>query len=196
MVPLKEEKKLQNKHIKYTILNYVLFFFAFSFIGWIWEVGLCLVQSGEFVKKGTMSGPWLPIYGTGGVLVLLLFRRFYKKPILTFFLSMTVCSIIEYFASFYLEVTIGVRWWDYSGFLFNLNGRICLEGCIIFGIAGCFVIYFVAPFLKEKFDKMKKVPLIIVAIVLSFLFVVDQIYSHFHPNVSAGTKVVQEENTG
>lgn len=191
MVPLKE-KKVQN--IKYTILNYVLFFFIFSFIGWIWEVGLCLVQSGEFVKKGTMFGPWLPIYGTGGVLVLILFRKFYKRPILTFFLSMTTCSLIEYFASWYLEKATGVRWWDYSGFIFNLNGRICLEGCLIFGMAGCIVIYFVAPFLKEKMDKMKKLPLIILAIILSGLFVVDQIYSHFNPNISAGIVIEENEN--
>ena len=195
MVKLEKEKRLQNSNVKYTILNYILFFFAFSFIGWIWEVGLCLVQSGELVKIGTLFGPWLPIYGAGGVLVLILFRRFYKKPVLTFFLSMIVCSILEYFTSYFLEKATGLRWWDYSGFLLNLDGRICLEGSIIFGIGGCLVIYYAAPFLKKYFDKIKRLPLIIFTIILSLLFIADEVYSRFHPNVSAGINIT-EKNTG
>jgi len=195
VVKLEKEKRLQNSNVKYTILNYILFFFAFSFIGWIWEVGLCLVQSGELVKKGTLFGPWLPIYGAGGVLVLILFRRFYKKPVLTFFLSMIVCSILEYFTSYFLEKATGLRWWDYSGFLLNLDGRICLEGSIIFGIGGCLVIYYAAPFLKKYFDKIKRLPLIIFTIILSLLFIADEVYSRFHPNVSAGINIT-EKNTG
>lgn len=189
MVALKEEKKLQNRNFKYTILEYILFFFAFSFIGWIWEVGLCLVQSGELVNRGTLFGPWLPIYGTGGVLVLIFFKRFYHKPVLVFFLSMITCSIVEYFTSWYLEVTKGIRWWDYSGFLINLNGRICLEGSIIFGIAGCIVVYFAAPLLKKYLAQIPKVTLIIISIILSILFVADEIHSHFHPNVGAGVTI-------
>lgn len=186
---MKEEKKFQNRNINYTILEYVLFFFAFSFIGWIWEVGLCLVQSGELVNRGTLFGPWLPIYGTGGVLVLMFFRKFYNRPILTFFLSMMVCSFVEYFASWYLELTKGIRWWDYSGFLINLNGRICLEGSIIFGIAGCLVIYFIAPFLKKRLSQFPKVFLIIFSVLFTFLFAVDMINSHFHPNVGKGVTI-------
>lgn len=60
---------------------------------------------------------------------------------------MVVCSIIEYFASWYLEKAHGIRWWDYSGYFMNLNGRICLEGAVVFGLACCLVVYFVGPLL-------------------------------------------------
>lgn len=55
----------------------ILLFFVFSVAGWLWEVGLHLVQDGVFVKRGVLSGPWLPIYGTGGVLIMLVLRRFF-----------------------------------------------------------------------------------------------------------------------
>ena len=186
---MEEEKKVQNRNIKYTILEYIMFFFAFSFIGWIWEVGLCLVQSGELVNRGTLFGPWLPIYGTGGILGLIFFKRFYHKPVLIFFLCMFICSAVEYFTSWYLEVTKGIRWWDYSSFFINLNGRICLEGSLIFGVAGCIVIYFAAPLLKKALSKIKKPVLIIICAILSSLFVCDEIYSHFNPNVGEGITI-------
>ena len=58
----------------YDFLTYILLFFTFSFIGFIWEVFLHLLNDGVFVNRGTMHGPWLPIYGTGGVLILFLLK--------------------------------------------------------------------------------------------------------------------------
>ena len=84
---------------------------------------------------------WLPIYGSGGILVYLLLKRFKHKPILIFILSLLICTSMEYLISYFLEITKGLRWWDYSTYLINLNGRVCLEGAIIFGIAGCIVMY-------------------------------------------------------
>ena len=58
----------------------VLIFFTFSVIGWLWEVSLHLFGDGVFVNRGFFHGPWLPIYGTGGILVIVLLKRFAKKP--------------------------------------------------------------------------------------------------------------------
>lgn len=171
---------------QYGIWNYILLFFTFSFVGWIWEVGLHLVQYGELVNRGTMFGPWLPIYGSGGVLVLLLLRKLFHKPVLTFFLSMVVCSVIEYASSWYLEFTTGLRWWDYSTYFLNLNGRICLEGALIFGVGCCAAIYFIAPNLARLYDKLPPKPKAIVCVVLVLLFGADAVWSHFHPNAVKG----------
>lgn len=186
---LAEEKKIQNKNIKYSILDYVLFFFTFSFVGWIWEVILCLIQTGELVNRGSYFGPWLPIYGAGGILVLIFFRRFYQKPILLFFLSMIICSCVEYFTSCYLEYFNKTKWWDYSGFLFNLNGRICLTGAIIFGIGGCLAVYYIAPYLQKKIHKLSNIILITILIIVSGLFTIDTIYSYFNPNKGEGITI-------
>lgn len=171
---------------RYTIKTLILLFFAFAFVGWVWEVGLHIVTQGMFINRGTMFGPWLPIYGAGGALVLLLLKRLFKSPVATFLVSMVLCSVIEYFTSWYLEVTKGVRWWDYSGYFMNLNGRICLEGAVVFGLGCCAVVYFAGPLLGGLIDRLSSPVQLILCAVLVALFATDSVYSHFHPNAGKG----------
>ncbi len=178
----------------YKILSYVFLFFAFSIVGYIWETCLKLVQTGNLVNSGTLYGPWLPIYGVGGLAVLILLKRFKDKPTLIFVLSLIVCTLIEYFTSWYLEWTKGVRYWDYSNYLININGRVCLEGSIIFGLAGCVVMYIAEPFFLNVFNKIPFLIIIAFCICLMGLFVGDNVYSHFHPNMGEG--ITYGENKG
>ncbi|MDY3617598.1 DUF975 family protein [Agathobaculum sp.] len=171
---------------RYNVKTLILLFFAFSFAGWMWEVALHIVTQGMFINRGTMLGPWLPIYGAGGALVLILLKKLFKSPVATFFVSMVVCSVVEYFTSWYLEVTKGVRWWDYSGYFMNLNGRICLEGAVVFGLGCCAVVYFAAPLLAGLIDKLSPSAQLALCAVLVALFSADAAYSHFHPNVGRG----------
>ena len=92
---------------------YVLLFFCLAFVGWLWEVLLFLLTDHAFINRGVYRGPYLPIYGVGGVLLCFLLRRYRGKPFLVFALSMVVCSVLEYLTSYLLEVRWGIRWWDY-----------------------------------------------------------------------------------
>ena len=170
----------------YKITDYILFFFSFAFIGWIWEVCLVLVQTGKLVNRGVLLGPCLPIYGSGGVLILLLLRIFFNRPIVTFGMTTLLCTIVEYFTSWYLELTKGVRWWDYSNYFLNINGRVCLEGALVFGLGGCAVVYLVAPKLSKFFAKVSNKILIPICVLLVSIFVVDLIHSQNHPNTGEG----------
>ena len=183
------------KKLFYKILSYVFLFFAFSIVGYIWETCLKLVQMGVLVNSGTLFGPWLPIYGCGGLAVLILLDRFKKKPILVFVLSLVVCTLIEYFTSCYLEFTKGVRYWDYSHYFININGRVCLEGAIIFGLAGCVVMYIGGPLFLKFFKKIPHYLKVVVCFSLITLFICDNIYSHFHPNTGEGITYTEKENT-
>ena len=177
---------VENERPRYDVLNYILFFFIFSFCGWIWEVLLHLIDNGQLVNRGVLIGPWLPIYGTGGIVAIIFLKKLYNKPVSTFFLSMLICSIIEYFTSWYLEVTKGLRWWDYSGYFLNINGRICLIGSIAFGLICCFVIYILAPKLDCILNRFNAIIKIILCITLISLFSFDMIHSKFYPNVGKG----------
>ena len=128
-------KKNHIPKISYDISSLVLLFFVLAVIGWFWEVFLFWLQSGSFAKRGILSGPWLPIYGTGGLAMLLLLKPLFDRPVLTFFSAMTLSSILEYATSCWMEYQWGNRWWDYSSYSFNLNGRICLIGALLFGTA-------------------------------------------------------------
>lgn len=190
--PQERNKKLiidYNK--KYDILSIILFFFVFSIGGWIWEVLLFLVRDGKFINRGMMYGPWLPIYGFGCTFVIMLtyfksFRKILKNPTLTFLIITLLCTALEYFTSWYTEKTLGVRYWDYTGVFMNINGRVCLEGAIFFGLGGSACIYFVAPFLEERIQKINKRKLIVVCVILCVTFFADHLYSTFHPHYGDG----------
>ena len=171
---------------KYPVTTLVLLFFLFSIIGWCWEVVLHLLSEGTFVNRGVLHGPWLPIYGTGGVLVLLMLYKLRDKPWLEFWATVVVCGVVEYFTAYYLETVYDRRWWDYAGYFLNLHGRICAEGLLVFGLGGMAVVYGVAPLFDNLLHKVRRSVLIGLCAALIALFCVDQAYSHFHPNEGEG----------
>lgn len=189
-IPYKDRKKqIENvNYLKgYSITNLILFFFIFSLVGYLWEVSLHLITDGVFVNRGVLFGPWLPIYGWGCLLILIVLNRFRDKPRLEFILAIILCGIVEYFTSYYLEITHGgTRWWDYSGYFLNLNGRICAEGLLVFGLGGMVVVYVIAPLLDKTLRKYSKNILNIIAIILICLFITDQVHSKTHPNMGKG----------
>ena len=72
-------------------------------IGWLYEVGIFLVEDHIFVNRGVLYGPWLPIYGSGGVAILVLLKKYRDKPIVLFFATMLLCGLIEYVGGWFLE---------------------------------------------------------------------------------------------
>ena len=186
-----EEKQVVHENIhydrRYTIWSIVLLFFTFSMIGWIWEVSLHLVGDGVFINRGTLHGPWLPIYGSGGILILLFLNKLRKKPIAEFFGIIALCGVLEYFTSLVLEIMHdGTRWWDYTGYFLNLHGRICAEGLLVFAIGGMAVVYLIAPHLDTQFRRIKKNVLIPICVTLLILFGTDVVCSFFNPNTGKG----------
>ena len=170
----------------YTIWSLILAFIFFSFIGWLWEVSLHLIKDGVFVNRGVFHGPWLPIYGGGLVMILIVLARFRKKPQVEIALIVVLCGIVEYFTSLFLELSAGMRWWDYTGYFLNLNGRICAEGLLVFALGGAAVVYLAMPLLDSLWMKLNKKILVPLCIGLLAIFVADWIYSHYVPNVGEG----------
>lgn len=170
----------------YTVWSLVLFFFLFSFVGWVWEGTLMLVQLGKFVNRGILLGPWVPIYGTGGVIALVLLTRLRKNPPACFVGSIVLSGILEYSTAWYLESAYHTKWWDYTGYFLNLDGRICAEGLLVFGIGCSLVIYLIGPLFDELVGKLPVKFVVPLAIVLLAIFGADLVYSHFHPNMGEG----------
>jgi uncharacterized membrane protein len=79
-----------------------------------------------------------------------------------------------------------MRWWDYTGYFLNINGRVCFEGLIFFGIGGCLCLYIVAPFMQSVISKIPKRVREVICVVLVVIFLADCAYSSIHPNVGAG----------
>ena len=123
-----------------------LIFIIFSVVGWISEVlYVGIFHEHKFVNRGFLHGPVCPVYGFGGVVILILPVSLYSTWIPLFFSSMVMCTLVEYFVSWVMERMFHARWWDYSNYKFNINGRICLLNSVLFGFMGLGVIHFVYP---------------------------------------------------
>lgn len=184
-----KQKRVETFHYmrRYSVWSLVLLFFIFSFIGWCWEVSLHLVLDGVFVNRGALHGPWLPIYGSGGVLLLTLLNRVRSSPVKEFFCIIFVCGMVEYWTSYYLEMVYdGMKWWDYSGYFLNLNGRICAEGLLVFGIGGMVFVYIAAPLLDNRIRVIRKQVLVWSCLILLGMYAADTVYSAGHPNEGDG----------
>ena len=183
------EKHLSDKgsYLKsYSIWSLIVMFALFAFVGWAWEVGIHLVQDGVFINRGVQHGPWLPIYGSGAVAILMLLNRFRKNPAALAGASVVLCGFIEYFTSYILELTKGIRWWDYTGYFLNLNGRICAEGLVVFALAGMAAVYLLAPGIDRWVRKINIKVLIPLCLVFAIVFCADTVYSHYYPNMGEG----------
>ncbi len=124
---------------------YFLIFFTYAVLGWCMEVGCKLVQYRRFINRGFLIGPYCPIYGVGALGISLLLARYVGDPAALFCMSMILCSILEYFTSWAMEKLFHARWWDYSQRRFNLNGRICLNTMVPFGLLGLLMMYAINP---------------------------------------------------
>ena len=113
------------------------------------------------------------------------------KPVRTFFASMVLCSVVEYLASYFLERGWGVRWWDYSDQFLNISGRICLWGCLLFGVGGWLLVCYAMPYLRMAFRKIWKMDrgrkaLQLACLLLILIFAADAAWAADFPNKGEG----------
>ena len=172
---------------KYAITDFIAMFFIFCFVGWAWEVGLHIVKDHAFHNRGFMYGPWLPIYGAGGVFIIALLNRFKNNKPKLFISTMVLCGILEYTTSFVLEFFQNMSYWDYHKMKINLNGRVCLAGLIAFAIGGFLGIYILGPLIKNLMLKFGRKKSIIICTVLVILFIIDAVVcATVGPNTGEG----------
>lgn len=159
------------------LCNYFLYFIIYSIIGWSMEVICKLFEKKRFINRGFLIGPICPIYGYGVLGIIFLIGKDTTDLLAVFLKAILVCSILEYFTSYFMEKLFKARWWDYSQRKFNINGRICLNTMIPFGILGCFVIYIVHPLIKSFVNMFSINIKIIIATILFIAYLIDNIIS-------------------
>lgn len=181
--------------MEYSISIYFLYFIILSILGWIMEVVLQLVQKHKFTNRGFLIGPYCPIYGCGGLLIALSLTRLKEYPVALFSMAILISGVLEYLTSYIMEKIFNARWWDYSNNKFNINGRVCLETIIPFGLLGVALVYFINPFILDNLNRLPSNVLNIIAIGLAILFVADLIVSlNIILNVRKATKKFDQEN--
>ncbi|HAB66493.1 MAG TPA: hypothetical protein DCE23_03900 [Firmicutes bacterium] len=160
-----------------TISTLFLLFIIYSFCGWVMEVIVALFCERKLINRGFLIGPLCPIYGVGVTLFNLLLSRYTDDPVVLFVMAVLICSILEYFTGYIMEKLFKARWWDYSDKKFNVNGRICLDNLVAFGILGLIVMYILNPFFISIINKLPNIAIYIICIIILIVFITDIIIS-------------------
>ena len=157
----------------YTAIQWLFFFYFYCFFGWIFESTYVSIKSRHFVNRGFMRGPFLPIYGSGAIMMLVVSMPFQDKLILTYLAGCVGATLLELVTGMTMEALFKVRYWDYSNQKFNYKGHICLSSTIAWG----FLTIFMTQFLHKVVEKLVlSIPyniLTILTVVLSVYIVAD-----------------------
>ena len=140
-----------------SLINLVLLFFAYAFLGWCIEVTLKYFQFHRFINRGFLTGPWLPIYGSGAALITVVIKGLAPLEFsvgTTFAVSFLLCGFLEYMTSYVLEKRFHARWWDYSQKPMNLHGRVWIGNLILFGLGGVVIVDLINPLLLRLSEHM------------------------------------------
>lgn len=159
------------------IIFYFLLFIIYSFIGWLLEVIYGLITRKKFINCGFLIGPICPIYGFSAIFIIIYLVKYKNDPIVVFILGAFICTLLEYITSYLMEKLFKVRWWDYSNFKFNINGRVCLYFSSMFGIGAILTICFINPIIINIVNLIPNTLMIIISIILLVLFLLDVITS-------------------
>ena len=158
-------------------LNYFLLFFIYSVIGWIAESIYVSILEKRLVNRGFLIGPYCPIYGFGSVLMILYLTQYKNNLLTVFLLGMFICCLLEYITSYLMEKIFRARWWDYSDKKYNLNGRICGENALLFGLGGIIIIYILNPFVEKLIGLFNPIVVLIITIIFLIIYIIDAILS-------------------
>lgn len=167
------EAIIKNKKAKLNRFQlYILYFFLFSFIGWLMETLFAIYNLGHFVKRGFLYGPICPIYGYGALMLILFLNRYKKKNLKLFVYSAIIFSAFEYVVSYGLDALFSMHWWDYTNEFCNLNGRISIFYSFAWGIIAILFINHIYPFFKKKVNILLSKTNYIIQVILVNTFLV------------------------
>lgn len=170
------------------VQRYFYYFLFCAFMGQVYEVLLDnLWYHHPWQWQGPLHGPWLIIYGVGGLVLLILLEGLVKKkikignvnimPLAIAVLILVIVSSVEYVGHWVLDTFFSFRPWDYSAKPFNINGRVCLEDSLRFVVLGMIELYLVLPLFERLFDRISKRANLILCGVLAGAFMLDIVLS-------------------
>ena len=141
---------MENKK-QVTVHQLFWYFLIFSILGLVIETLYCYFTMGILEsRKGFIWGPFCPVYGVcGAILIYILDKMNLKNIIKLFIAGFIIGSIGEYILSYILESIYGIRFWNYEYLQYNLNGRISLIFSIYWGILAIILIKFVKPLIDK-----------------------------------------------
>ena len=117
----------------YTMVQWLFFFYFYCLFGWCFESSYVSLKKRKLVNRGFMRGPFLPLYGSGAIMMLMVSMPFQHNILLTYIAGCIGATALEYVTGVVMEALFKVRYWDYSNQKFNFQGQICLSSTLAWG---------------------------------------------------------------
>ncbi len=118
---------------QYSVIQWLFFFYFYSFFGWCFESTYVSLKRKRLTNRGFMRGPFLPLYGSGAIMMLVVSMPFQDNLLLVYIAGFLGATALEYVTGVIMEKLFGVRYWDYSDKPFNFQGQICLGSSVAWG---------------------------------------------------------------
>lgn len=126
----------------YTIYQWLFFFYFYCFFGWCFESTYVSIKDKKLTNRGFIRGPFLPLYGCGGIMMLIVSMPFRDNVFLVYIAGCVGATVLEYVTGVTMEALFKVRYWDYSQNKFNFQGHICLGTSLSWGFLTIFMTEF------------------------------------------------------
>lgn len=164
-------------HVIHLLMTVWAYFFFYCVGGWVVETSYCSIAGRHFINRGFLNGPYLPIYGCGGIASALLLARL-GSPFAVFLAGGALSCLLEYVTSYVMEQMYHARWWDYSDKPLNLQGRIWVGGFAQFGCCCVLVAYVSQPPLATAVASLRDTQLVAISCSSAMLMLADLVVTH------------------
>lgn len=159
------------------INNVISYLIIYSFLGWVVESLYKSIRTRKLVNSGFLYGPICPIYGFGALIMLLTLKHFEFNGAVLFIMAVIILSIWEYIVGLLLEKIFKTKYWDYSNYKFNINGRVCLTNSMFWGLLALIFIYGIHPPIQEMLGNVSVYVQTYINVFLFVLIIADTIFS-------------------
>lgn len=163
--------------LNFDILTFFIIFYVYCFLGWCFESCYVSLKNKKWVNRGFINGPFLPIYGTGAVIILFSTVPVMRSPILVFIVSVVMATLLEFITGCVMERLFKVKYWDYSNNFLNYKGYICFKSSVAWGFMGMLVTYVINEPIAKIITSLSQVTATLFVCVVTIFFVVDFVES-------------------
>lgn len=118
----------------YNGVQWLFLFYFYCFAGWCFESVFVSLKSHKWVNRGFMRGPFLPLYGSGAIMMLVVSMPYADNIPLTYVAGVFGATALEYVTGVAMVALFKMRYWDYSNRFLNFQGHICLRSSLTWGL--------------------------------------------------------------
>ncbi len=169
--------------LDYTMPQLLFLFYLFCNIGWVIESTIESLYNKHFVNRGFLKGPYIPIYGFGGVVMLICCVPFEENGFVVYIVGVLSCTALEYFVGWFMETIFQKQFWDYSMFKFTYKNRISLIPSLFWGLLSLFMVYVLYGIVDSLVNVIPTNFIVVYDIVFSIIITIDiiaSVSSHIH----------------